>query len=362
VALSRRMVDFCAMGIDDLNASVAQERLGGETFRFDVSGDVITLLAHSAEPDVDVCCSLQFGMTRLGDSQFWGARRRIGDADSAMFSLFVVKDRPTPVEDILTFRGRNAPADPPQVADGKLAGQLFDREFRSKALSETRRLNIYLPPGWSRNKSWPAVFLADNSASVYAPLVEAMILAGQIRPIVLISAESGGSAVVGTAPTAYGPDLRSAEYIRDYAGAGDRFDQHMTFFTVELTKLAVDAYSVSTQREDRVVAGFSSGGVFALWAGLLHPDVYAFAIPMSPGMAPIEAGDLRTGVRTSFRFAGGLYEPSFLETAKAAEAVLQSGGYDASGLYLSAGHEHEQWRIVMHAALLEIFPPVDPAP
>ena len=360
VALSRRMIDFCALGIDDLTAPIAKKRLDGETFRFEVSGDEVTLLAHSLAPYVDVCCSMQFAMTRLGDSDYWAARRRLGGIDRAMLSLFVVKAERTPVEDILTFRGPSAPADPAQVAHADLAGQLIDREMASKALGETRRLNIYLPPGWSAERPWPALFLADNAANTYAPMVEAMIVAGQIEPIVLISAESGRDAVVGIAPTEYGADLRSAEYIRNRDGAGDRFDRHMEFFAVELTRYAVKEFAVSTRREDRAVAGFSSGGVFALWAGLLHPEVYAFAVPMSPGIAPIVAEDLTTGVRARFRFAGGLYEPSFLETAKAAETVLTLGGYDASGLYLSAGHDPEQWRIVLHAALLEIFPPRPP--
>lgn len=357
VALSRRMVDFCALGIGDISAASAGKRLDGATFRFDVAGDELTMLAHSSEPAVDVCCSLQLAMTRLGDSDFWAARRRLGGIDRAMLSLFVVKDERTPEADILTFHGPDAPAGPHQISEDQLAGQLFDRELASKALGETRKVRIYLPPGWSKEKTWPAIFLADNSANMYAPMVEAMILAGEIKPIVLISAESGKRAVIGVAPTEYGADLRSAEYIRYRDGAGDRFDQHMEFFSAELTRYAEREFGASARREDRVVAGYSSGGVFALWAGLLHPDVYAYAIPMSPGIAPISASDLAPGVRARFRFAGGLYEPHFLETAKAAEAVLTQGGYDASGLYLSAGHDPEQWRIVMHAALLEIFPP-----
>ena len=356
VALAKRMVDYCALGIEDLDAKIAAKKLDGETFRFDIAGDVVTLLAHSADDQVDVCCSLQFPLTRLGESRFWAGRRRMAELDDAMLSLFVAKAEVTPSEDIQRFRGLNAPGDPLQVGPGMLAGQVFDREIESKALGEMRRLNIYLPPGWSKDKTWPAVFLADNSASTYAPLVEQMILAGQIAPIVLVSAESGVPAVVGAAPTRYGADLRSAEYIRHFEGAGDRFGQHMKFFTDELTRYAVREFSVSPRREDHVVAGFSSGGVFALWAGILHPEVYAYAIPMSPGVAVVTADDLSAGVRTRFRFAGGLYEPHFIETAQAAEAVLKLGGYDASGMYLSAGHDPDQWRIVMHAALLEIFP------
>ncbi len=50
-----------------------------------------------------------------------------------------------------------------------------------------------------------------------------------MAPIVLISAESGARAVVGIAPTIYGADLRSAEYLRNRVGGDTRFDQHMDF-------------------------------------------------------------------------------------------------------------------------------------
>jgi enterochelin esterase-like enzyme len=320
-------------------------------------GDEVTLLARSAEPYVDVCCSLQLSMTRLDGSQFWAARRRMADADRAMLSLFVAKAERTAEQDIIRYRGANAPAAPAETSPGRIAGTLFDRELKSDALGETRRLNIYLPPGWSKERTWPALFLADNSASMYAPLVDAMITAGAIAPIVLVSAESGTPAVVGAASRPHGPDLRSAEYIRNRTGGDARFDQHMTFFATELTSYATEEFAVSVRREDRAVAGFSSGGVFALWAGLIHPQVYSYAIPMSPGMAVLTASDLKPGVRARFRFAGGLYEPHFIETAQAAEAVLRLGGYDASGIYLSAGHDHDQWKIVMQAALMEIFPP-----
>ncbi len=361
-ALSKRMIKYCALGITDLDSTIVARRLGGETFRFDVVGDEVTLLAHSNEVVVDVCCSLQLAMTRLGEGPFWAARRRLAEVDGALLSLFVAKPARTPDQDIRKFRGAKAPHAPRESLAGALSGKLLDRELKSEALGETRRLSIYLPPEWSRDRSWPAVFLADNSASTYAPMVDAMIADGEIAPIVLISAESGAPAVVGLAPLQYGTDLRAAEYIRNRAGGDVRFDLHMKFFAGELTRYAVKEFAVSTMREDRAVAGFSSGGVFALWAGLLHPEIYSFAIPMSPGVAVVAPEHLTPGVRARFRFAGGLYEPPFIETAQAAESVLRRGGYDASGLYLSAGHDPDQWKIVMQQALLEIFPAPQPGP
>lgn len=355
-ALSRRLVDYCAMGTADLTAANVETRLNGEDFRFDIVGDELTMLARSNDTRVDICCSLQLQMSRIGPGPFWAARRRMADIDKSMLALFVSKPERTPEADIQRFRGANAPYDPRQVATPALRGQVVEREMRSDALDETRRLSIYLPPGWSKDRTWPAIFLTDNAAGVYAGLVEAMIADGKIAPVVLISAQSGRRGVVGVAPTQYGSDLRSAEYIR-YDAPDDRFDRHMKFFTQELAAYAAREFNVSTQRADRAVAGYSSGGVFALWAGLLHPEVYALAIPMSPGLATLTAGDLSTGVRARFRFAGGTYEPSFLETAKAAEAVLDGGGYDATGRYLAAGHDPDQWRVVMYEALKEFLPP-----
>jgi enterochelin esterase-like enzyme len=53
------------------------------------------------------------------------------------------------------------------------------------------------------------------------------------------------------------------------------------------------------------VAGYSNGGVFALWADLLHPETFSEAIVMSPGMAFIEDNrtvivefESQTGYRT----------------------------------------------------------------
>ncbi len=90
------------------------------------------MLAHSIEPNVDICCSLQLAMTRLDGSQFWGARRRLADVDRAMLSLLVAKTERTPDHDIMRSRGANAPAAPLETLPGKLAGKLLDRELQER--------------------------------------------------------------------------------------------------------------------------------------------------------------------------------------------------------------------------------------
>lgn len=80
------------------------------------------------------------------------------------------------------------------------------------------------------------------------------------------------------------------------------------------------------------------------------------AVPMSPGIAPVTPADLTLTPRARFWVAGGLYEPSFQQTAQAAAAAMTQAGYRVSARYLAAGHDASQWDIVLHDALLEMFP------
>lgn len=344
----------CVLGIDDLAPETIDARLGVESFRFDVEGDIITMLARSAEDEVYVCCSLQLEMSRVGDSGLWAARRRLGGIEAAVLSLTSELGQ---FDDFKTWRGPDAPPRPAETELGKWAGQILERELVSNSLGETRRLSIYLPPGYSRDRVWPALFLADGGAVEFGGLVEKMIAAGEIRPIVIISAESGERGVVGEPPTHYGRDLRAAEYLPGLSGSGDRFDRHMDFFARELVDFAVAEFNVSTRREDRAVAGKSNGGVLALWAGVLHPEMFATAIPMSAGYMSPKPEDLdREGERAAFHLSAGRYETPFIRTAERTEAMLRAAGFEVTASYFAAGHFHDLWVLALREALLRTFP------
>jgi len=356
--LARRYIGLCVLPHDDVTPAFAARRLGAETFRFDIDGGVITLLVKSQQETLTSCCGPLMELTRLGDSDYWAARRRIADADTAMISLVVIEPgRPIRPEDWRTFRGPSAPAKPAEVELGKWRGKLLQPELQSVALGETRALAVYLPPGYTKDREWPALFMSDAGAIEFGGLVESMIEAGEIRPIVIVSAQSGEEAIVGTPPPAGIDDLRSAEYLRNWPGQGDRFEKHMQFFSKELVDYAIAEYGVSPDRRDHAVGGKSSGGVFSMWAGVMHPETFAIAIPMSPGWLTLRQENLSSGPRARFFISGGKYEPAFLETARLAESVLTTAGYDVAGRYYAAGHFHDQWAVALRAALIDSFPP-----
>jgi len=346
------LLPTCRLPVDDLTPDAARAMLGDRALAAEVNDGVITVVLLSTEAEPRVCCSIQGAPERLGESDYWAMRRRLPDADRAMLTL-IVPGSPTMMmtpgsaaPQPLVIRGPLAPP-APALASFPLQGQLFERQLASAALGETRRLLIYLPPGWSRDERWPVVYLADGAAGQFAPIVERMIVDGEIRPVVLVSALPAPFGIEGPAPS-LPIDPRSAEYINHYPGGlgADRFERHMEFFAGELTRYAQAEFGVSAEREDVSVAGFSSGGVLALWAGLLHPETFGEAIVMSPGMPLIEPGDLGQTPRARFRLSGGLYEPQFLGATRGVEDKLKAEGFEVTSRYLAAGHA-QAFRIVI---------------
>lgn len=342
----------CRLPSAGLTADAARAMLDGKTFAVEVAEGVLTVVTRSTASDVRICCSIQGEMERIGDSEFWVQRRRLPDADRGMLSFMSFGSNPEPP---IRWRGPLAPEAPP-LAAWPLRGQRLERQIASEALGETRKLSIYLPPEWSPDRTWPVVYLTDGAALVFSHVLEPMIAEGTIPPLVLVSALPAPFGVVGEAPP-LPMDLRSAEYINRFpGGAGqDRFDRHMSFFAEELTDYARKEFAVSSEPEDVAVAGYSNGGVFALWAGLQHPETFGGVIAMSPGMVFIEPTDLAAEVRARFQVSGGLYEPTFAKTARTTEATLREAGFDVMARYPAAGHAQDQWEYVFSEAIKGIF-------
>jgi enterochelin esterase-like enzyme len=347
VRKARYLTDACLLPIEDLTPTGVAARLRDKVFDFDAdpAAGVLTIYAKG-EAQMQVCCSVQTDFQRIGTSSFWAQRMRLKDLDRGSLSFFPPGARNG--SELIRWRGPNAGRPPPGAKfETQPKGRLVHLEMRSEALNEMRKLNIYLPPGWSKDREWPAVYLTDGAAEVFMHMVDAMIEAGEIRPLLLISAASGGD------PLTDGNVRRMAEYYSD----GPAFDRHLTFFAEELTAYATREYGASARREDRMVSGFSNGGVFALKAGVRRPDVFALAAPMSPGSSLLALPSDTRAPRASFWISGGLYEPGFHQGAEEAANALKSAGYKVLERYPPAGHFQDQWQEMLRLALIDAFPP-----
>jgi enterochelin esterase-like enzyme len=350
---------ICRLATDDLTEAAARASLGEREVALVREGDTATILARSRRDEATLCCFVTAPMLRVG-GDIWAARYRMRRLDEASLAIIPPDLLGQSFSDSLVLRWRGPVAPPAPDFEAEIEGGELERTLWSDALGETRKLFIYLPPHHDRTRAYPALFMADGgSVGYFARIVEPLIDQGVIEPIVIVGAESGQEGIVEDRSTLGIPDLRNADYLPHFSGGADRFEQHMRFFAGELVAYAARELAVSDQAAHRVVAGFSSGGSFALYAGLRRPDIFGAAIPMSPSWRPLAAEDFHPSHRARFYISAGLYEMRRANRARAYAEELTQRGFDVVAEYPAMGHTSDQSGLVLSRALPRFFPPSD---
>lgn len=349
----------CRVNVE-MSVEEAERLLSGKLSAMSVAADKVTFVARANANEVYVSGALMLGMKRVGSSDLWVAAARLTNLPEATITYWPLEmpwrqrqASETQYESIV-WRGERAPLPPPTKA--KLSGRILKQTLFSQALQETRRIVTYLPPGYSTARRYPALYVADGAnVEWYATLVEELTDRGLMAPIVMIGAVSGQSGVVEDR-SSLKVELRAADYLPGWEGAGDRFDRHMRFFCLELVPWAEEKFALSARREMRAVQGVSNGAVFASAAGFKHPEVFGTALAFSPGsridgVAPV-------GPRAHFVLTGGRYEAYFFLAAMRTARNLKRQGFVVAEEYPYSGHDSGIWSILLGKYLPGVFPTI----
>ncbi len=348
----------CRESVDDIDEAAARAALAERDLAILREGDRFTVFARTMQPETRLCCSLQGPMTRIGETDLFVVRYRLADLDRAILSFippaWLADGRNFPWEEIPRWRGPDAPPMPGEVE--QLRGERFESTLWSEHLQETRRIYIYLPPGHDRSQTYPALFMADGSSGItQALMVERMIDDGLIPPIVLVGAGSGAEAIVEDRSSLGIADFRSADYLPGFTGGGDRFEQHLRFFSEELVAYAEREFGVTADPHRRAVTGFSNGGSFAVFAALRRPDVFGASIPLSPSWRRLTEEDFAQPARARFFMSAGLYELTRQRRASAYAEALRARGYEVALEIPAAGHFRDQEDLMLERFLPMAF-------
>jgi enterochelin esterase-like enzyme len=165
--------------------------------------------------------------------------------------------------------------EPPPGADvkheGVPHGQLQMVEYDSKTVGVTRKMQVYLPPGYSKDKKYPVLYLLHGIGGdetewerFVTPdiVLDNLIADGKAVPMILVM-----------------PNGRAQKNDR---AEGDIFAAAPAFATFERDLLddvipAIDSrFSTLTDREHRALAGLSMGAGQSLNFGLAHLDTFAW--------------------------------------------------------------------------------------
>jgi enterochelin esterase-like enzyme len=165
--------------------------------------------------------------------------------------------------------------DPPAGFDSQREaiphGQLEMVTYDSKSVGTTRKMQVYTPPGYSKEKRYPVLYLLhgiggdETEWQRFAKpnvLLDNLIADGKATPMIIVM-----------------PNGRAQKNDR---AEGNVFASAPAFaaFEQDLLKDVIPAiesrYSVAADREHRALAGLSMGGGQSLNFGLAHLDTFAW--------------------------------------------------------------------------------------
>ncbi len=173
-------------------------------------------------------------------------------------------------------------------------GILHRHFYQSAIIGDQRDYFVYTPPGYDprADTKYPVLYLlhgyTDDAQGWTAVgranvILDNLIAQGKTRPMLIVMPLGYGAPEIVTGPRADFEDkpLRQRNF--------DRFTQALL---TEVIPQVQSMYRVSTDRNDRAIAGLSMGGAESLLTGLNHIDTFAWVGSFSAGgLDPDFSGD-----------------------------------------------------------------------
>jgi predicted alpha/beta superfamily hydrolase len=152
--------------------------------------------------------------------------------------------------------------------------------LQSKALAETRRINVYLPPGYaeSADRRFPVLYMPDGGLAEdflhMAGLVQVSVGNGTMRPFVLVGIENTERRRDLTGPTQNEEDKKIAPRVGGSA----------TFRKFLRDELMPDVRKRYPTTDETAIVGESLAGLFVIETFLLEPDLFDSYIAIDPSL------------------------------------------------------------------------------
>jgi enterochelin esterase-like enzyme len=173
----------------------------------------------------------------------------------------------------------NPPADYDKPMEGIERGKLERVEYDSKTVGAKRWMQVYTPPGYSKDMKYPVLYLlhgiGGNEREEWARggvpqvILDNLIATKRIGPMVLVlpngnatTNTAGGGGPGGTGGRAAG-----------FGGWGKPFENDLLHDIIPYIEAH---YSVKTDRDNRALAGLSMGGGQSLNIGLGNLETFAW--------------------------------------------------------------------------------------
>lgn len=223
-------------------------------------------------------------------------------------------------------------------------GAITDTIYYSSALDNSRKVQLYLPPGYDESTAaYPLLLVHDgleySTLSKMNNVIDNLIHQKKIRPIIALFVP---------------PVKRTPEYIEN-----DKKD-FSEFLVNEVLAWVDTNYNTSRNPADRMVMGSSAGANISLWMATKYPESFGIAAPFSPYIEPDLQKHFESNPVTGLRIfmLNGKYDhlQVIQNCVKNFLPVLDYKGYDYEFREYNEGHSYGFWRAHIDDALIFAFP------
>jgi glucan 1,4-alpha-glucosidase len=218
-------------------------------------------------------------------------------------------------------------------------------EVPSALLDGSRRVWVYLPPGYAQAKRrYPVLYVQDGME--YVTRARATLVAHDL----IVERKLAPFIIVFVLP---------ADRMKDYWVS----DAFADFMATELVPFIDARYRTLPECERRALLGASLGGIISVWTALRHPEVFArvggqscsFQIDNERVVGALSSlGPVARTGRLRFYFDVGRMEPIRLVSARV-RVMLRAKGYAVAYAETEAGHNWTSWRDRLAGAYLALW-------
>ncbi len=222
-------------------------------------------------------------------------------------------------------------------------GIVHDTSFFSSKLNNSRRVKIYLPPGYDSLKQYPVIVFNDG--------IEFITLANIINILDYLIARHEIGPVIGVFVP---PVDRENEYY------GSKKDAYTEFIVKEIMPVVDRKYSTIKDPKKRATFGISAGGNIALFLGMKYPEAFGKIAAQSSSVQPEISGKYKKSPKMNLEFYMdlGKYDlPVLIPMVNNFIRILQDKNYVYQFKKWPEGHSWGNWEGHVKLALQQFFPP-----
>jgi enterochelin esterase-like enzyme len=243
-------------------------------------------------------------------------------------------------------------------------GEVLVEERVSSLLGYSHKIHTYLPPDYDSESEYPLLIIFDAQEYFYVgslqTTLENMIADGSIPPLIVLGINAG---------IKDGQDQRNNELTAN--------PMYMEYLHDELLPWFTSTYNISSDPDQRVIAGSSFGGLFSAYFAFNHPETVANVISQSgsfhwgrqedefsyewlirefafaerkPVSIFMEVGKLEAEYHWK-----SPYFPHQIVSNRHFKTVLDMKGYDVTYQEYGGGHEMLSWRGGIAEGLKHVF-------